>query len=246
MPDRTVIDLTGSPEPDTPRAVPEIIDLDTLPDPVSPAHPVPVADDVDIVEISNRPSHGQHLVGNNVRQNVYSVLHEHQLEPRLRRVLHPHSANSTVNRSRAARQQPPFAPPQLDYSSATPGILRRFGSLEREEPRISVMAGYRVPSEPRPGFTRSPLPNDVLVCVECDHELGVESHSPKSSEIWTGRCGHCYCGECATEVYGALEDYRKARHTSLGKRLRPKPKICCVKGCSFNLASPGHLVKIHR
>jgi hypothetical protein len=181
-------------------------------------------------------------------------------------VLHPHSANSTVNRSRAARQQPPFAPPQLDYSSATPGILRRFGSLEREEPRISVMAGYRVPSEPRPGFTRSPLPNDVLVCVECDHELGVESHSPKSSEIWTGRCGHvslslssrmfiqshltvylkCYCGECATEVYGALEDYRKARHTSLGKRLRPKPKICCVKGCSFNLASPGHLVKIHR
>jgi len=93
-----------------------------------------------------------------------------------------------ASRARRFHHQPSFQPPNLDYSIQAPGILRP------DTPPIDAAAlrnvDYKTPPPPRQGFTRSPKETDVLVCVQCDQELGVESEAPKASEVWTGKCGH--------------------------------------------------------
>ncbi|KAF8542167.1 hypothetical protein BDD12DRAFT_803069 [Trichophaea hybrida] len=98
-------------------------------------------------------------------------------------------------RSRHHPRQGDFQQPQLNYTASAPGIL---GPVT---PPIDAAAlrnvDYKTPPPPKQGFTRSPKETDVLLCAQCDQELGVESDTPKASEVWTGKCGHCYCGGCA-------------------------------------------------
>ncbi|KAI9733356.1 MAG: hypothetical protein M1834_003440 [Cirrosporium novae-zelandiae] len=54
------------------------------------------------------------------------------------------------------------------------------------------------PPSAKPGFTRTPKETDVLICPNCSSELGVGETELKR-QVWvTKKCGHVYCGECAT------------------------------------------------
>lgn len=49
---------------------------------------------------------------------------------------------------------------------------------------------YEAPSEPRPGFTRSPKEDELLVCPNCGDELGVGEDEVKK-QVWAVKqCGH--------------------------------------------------------
>lgn len=49
---------------------------------------------------------------------------------------------------------------------------------------------YDPPTPPRPGYTRSPKEDDILVCPNCEEELGVGDSEVKK-QVWViKRCGH--------------------------------------------------------
>lgn len=49
---------------------------------------------------------------------------------------------------------------------------------------------YDAPSPPREGYTRSPKEDDVLICPNCDEELG-SGQSDMKKQVWVARkCGH--------------------------------------------------------
>lgn len=81
------------------------------------------------------------------------------------------------------------APGLMDYSQQAPGIFEP--QTAPGEAARRRQAEYKKPPPPRAGFTRSPKETDILVCAQCDQELGVECvEDPKASEVWTGKCGH--------------------------------------------------------
>ncbi len=56
---------------------------------------------------------------------------------------------------------------------------------------------YKAPSAAQPGFTRSPREEDVLVCPNCEEELGTGEDELKR-QVWVVRaCGHV----CGTNVF---------------------------------------------
>lgn len=136
--------------------------------------------------------------------------------------------------------QPPrahgFRPPnELDYVAQASGILRP------NAPPIDAAAirnaDYKTPPPPQEGFTSSPRAADVLVCALCDQELGVETDSPQAGQVWAGKCGHCYCGNCAMEF--------RAPVAPGAKRVRNDRKRCVVADCTSNLSAKAGLFKIH-
>ncbi|KAI5293523.1 hypothetical protein KEM52_005450 [Ascosphaera acerosa] len=57
---------------------------------------------------------------------------------------------------------------------------------------------YAAPAPPAAGFTRTLAADEVVVCPNCEHELGVEGQDPVQSQVWVVKqCGHVYCGLCA-------------------------------------------------
>ncbi|KAK9323391.1 hypothetical protein V1517DRAFT_320624 [Lipomyces orientalis] len=107
-----------------------------------------------------------------------------------------------------------------------------------EETRVNI-AKPAVPP-PRKGYTRMISSGTRLVCPDCNHILGApskpsqevpkdedERSSPNATDIhrtiWAGKCGHVYCGNCATK-------YRKAR-----RGRKQTVGICVVPGCKQNL-----------
>lgn len=82
-----------------------------------------------------------------------------------------------------------FHPPgPLDYRLGANGILR--DSPPAEDPVRRREAEYKPPPPAKPGFTRSPTSDDVLVCPSCEHELGTYSKEEVQATVWLGKCGH--------------------------------------------------------
>lgn len=74
-------------------------------------------------------------------------------------------------------------PGQLDFS--TQGFL--MGDVPRPPPPPPT---YDAPSPPRPDFTRSPREDDVVVCPNCEEELGIGEDESKR-QVWVIKsCGH--------------------------------------------------------
>lgn len=92
-------------------------------------------------------------------------------------------------------QQPPmggsgFQPPgQLDYRRRAPGIIREDSPVIEDVIRTRNV-DYKAPPPAREGYTRTPKGDDILVCSNCDVELGVESPNPSNEEVWASKCGH--------------------------------------------------------
>ncbi|KAI1958372.1 hypothetical protein LOZ58_005104 [Ophidiomyces ophidiicola] len=114
-----------------------------------------------------------------------------------------------------------------------------FVGLDRFEPqRTPASPKYEAPPAPSKGFTRAVGKDDVVVCPNCDHELG-SGDEPLRRQIWVARpCGHVYCGLCATN-----------RAVSRGKKATPvktKPFAkCVVAGCGKPVSSPKTMIQVY-
>ncbi|KAG0127091.1 hypothetical protein HOY82DRAFT_86456 [Tuber indicum] len=131
-----------------------------------------------------------------------------------------------------------FQPPgRLDFNQRVPGIIREDSPVIEDAARARNI-DYKAPPPAREGFTRSPKDTDILVCPECQTELGAESTDGAQEQVWASKCGHCYCGKC-------VQSFRVPALTKNGKKgARPKQKPCVV--CSkVNLAAKSNMFKIH-
>lgn len=81
------------------------------------------------------------------------------------------------------------------------------------------------------GFTRSLDKSQKFVCPNCIDELGVSDDYVKRS-IWMGRCGHIYCGSCAT-LFKSM------------KSKGPQSVICSVKHCNKVITGNHNLREIY-
>ncbi|KAI5283699.1 hypothetical protein KEM54_001923, partial [Ascosphaera aggregata] len=96
---------------------------------------------------------------------------------------------------------------------------------------------YIPPPSPPPGFTRNVYEDQVIVCPNCDHELGKEGSVPEQTQIWAVKqCGHVYCGLCAHN--------RKSRSRQSNHKTRPFSR-CVVEGCGKSVSSPSAMIQIY-
>ncbi|MCJ1402753.1 hypothetical protein MMC11_005974 [Xylographa trunciseda] len=98
-------------------------------------------------------------------------------------------------------------------------------NIHHNGPTVPPLPTYEAPPPPRPGFTRSAAETDIVVCPNCNEELGIGDDEIKR-QVWVvKKCGHVYCGICT-----------KSRHKPKGKHLRQfsvsSPfSHCVVEGC---------------
>ena len=83
------------------------------------------------------------------------------------------------------------------FDHATPSV-RLPGDLDFElqgfqmeaANRIPPLPTYKAPPSPKPGFTRSPEEDQMIVCPNCEHELAV-GESEVQRQVWVSKgCGH--------------------------------------------------------
>jgi hypothetical protein len=70
----------------------------------------------------------------------------------------------------------------------------------------------------------------TLVCPDCGVELG-KTEDVKKKEVWIGKCGHVYCGECAERQRG-------------NNRKGAKAGRCCVEGCGRIISGDKAMIRI--
>ena len=82
-----------------------------------------------------------------------------------------------------------------DFNFALPGRLDfetqgfRMGDEAQARPQPPLPT-YEPPPAARPGYTRSPNEEDVMICPNCNDELGV-GHNAEKRQVWIVRkCGH--------------------------------------------------------
>lgn len=111
----------------------------------------------------------------------------------------------------------------VDYPQSTPVQVRPENT-------------YKPPSPPPEGFTRSVGEDDVVVCPNCDEELGT-GDEVKQQIFVVKHCGHVYCGECARH-----RSLSKAKQT--GERVKPFSK-CKVAGCEKPVSAPRSMFQVY-
>jgi hypothetical protein len=113
---------------------------------------------------------------------------------------------------------------------------------------------YSAPAPAPEGFTRTPNENDIVICPNCDSELGQGDDETKR-QIWVIRsCGHvslsycdelqcfannkkqAYCGQCA-----ANRTKKKASRTSITKPF----SRCVVEDCGQNKLTQKSMILLY-
>ena len=203
-----------------PSSVPEVIDLtDDDPSPpardarpsirLTARPPRPVVIDVDAIpdRPSSRPDARPDVEFTGVRQIPRSDVQQpaRPLGPGVR---HPHNPPvglmpwgagtipSIWNRFRGGQPwQTPFAaagyafPSLSGFALPTPDY-ELVGLGEPPAPPAPEPPTYEAPEPAKDGFTRSPGEDDVVLCANCDEELGV-GKTPEQRQVWFVRkCGH--------------------------------------------------------
>lgn len=127
----------------------------------------------------------------------------------------------------------------MDYGAAAFAI----DHAAAEDPPIPE---YKAPPPvTRPGFTRDlDEDGDVLVCVACDDELAAGEDDIKQ-QVWVSkRCGHVYCGACASRRpvsrKGNDRDRKRAKRQKLDDL-----RHCRVEGCNAKLTGKTALFQIY-
>lgn len=127
-----------------------------------------------------------------------------------------------------------FVPPRrLNYDRPAEHILNHFSAQDtplRDHPGFKD-ANYTVPPPAQQGFTRSPKEDMALVCPECGVELGKIKEDVKKKEVWIGKCGHVYCGECS-----------ERQRINRGKGV--KAGRCIVDGCNKIISGDKAMIRI--
>ncbi|KAL8675001.1 MAG: hypothetical protein Q9168_000596 [Polycauliona sp. 1 TL-2023] len=134
------------------------------------------------------------------------------------------------------RNQNTILPGDLDF--VTQGFQMGEVTARQAQP---ILPTYDAPPAAREGFTRSPEEDDVLLCPNCEEELGTGKDDSKR-QVWVIKaCGHVYCGECT--------QHRLSVKKRKGPRAAPtKPfSRCVVDGCSNKkaLVGPRSLFQIY-
>ncbi|KAL8951352.1 MAG: hypothetical protein Q9222_002672 [Ikaeria aurantiellina] len=115
---------------------------------------------------------GRHLVQQTAR-------HFHQL-------LHSNNRTPPADFLLTHEGQNIILPGDLDF--VTQGF--RMGDVASVRPAQPALPTYDAPSAPRSGYTRSPKEGDVLVCPNCEEELGTGQDDCKR-QVWVIKaCGH--------------------------------------------------------
>ncbi|KAF2104905.1 hypothetical protein NA57DRAFT_71106 [Rhizodiscina lignyota] len=121
--------------------------------------------------------------------------------------------------------------------------------MEQEQEREPAYPIAIVPPSPAPqGFTRTPKEEEVMVCPNCDDELGV-GNTDEKRQVWVvKKCGHVYCGEC-TKSRSIMSTSRKRDRATYDKEeptVGPRPfKKCCVAGCEIKTTAKGTMVQLY-
>ncbi|WEW61106.1 WD domain-containing protein [Emydomyces testavorans] len=107
----------------------------------------------------------------------------------------------------------------------------------RRTPRTSP--AYQAPPAPLKGFTGTAGEEAIVVCPNCDHELGT-GDDPLQKQVWVARsCGHVYCGLCTKNR--AVTRGKKAATPS---KTRPFAK-CVVAECGKSVSQPKTMLQIY-
>ncbi|PYI26952.1 hypothetical protein BP00DRAFT_37631 [Aspergillus indologenus CBS 114.80] len=110
--------------------------------------------------------------------------------------------------------------------------MRRPDMRRPERPPANA---YKPPSPPPDGFTRTLEEDDVVVCPNCDGELGVGDEIRQ--QIWVAKqCGHVYCGRCAHHRSKA-----KSKKSSATKPF----SVCQVPECGKPVSSHKAMLQIY-
>ena len=250
-----IVDLTGSP-PQTAAPIPirpqsrthqanrqnfppsrEVIDLDSLPDPPPPIRPATHRQNP--ASRRNVP----HLPSEDITRNHDVVMlgdsppNQPRTLPGFFNIIRSSILGNTASTEQVTHfhyhiHQPspaPFRPPgRLDFSLTAHHIYGENCPL-RDHP-VFKDDTYSAPPPPRSGFTRSPTENMALICPQCNDELGKSTEDPKK-EVWMGKCGHTYCGECAGS---------HRRNRSKGA----KAGRCAVEGCTRIISGDKGMIKV--
>lgn len=77
-----------------------------------------------------------------------------------------------------------FRPPSIDFSMQ--GFNLDTPARPVQQPRLPT---YESPPPAHEGYTRDLNPDDMLVCPNCDEELGL-GETDDQRQVWVTRCGH--------------------------------------------------------
>ena len=142
-------------------------------------------------------------------------------------------------------------PAHLNYLA--PAFDLEQPARRQPQPRVPT---YEPPAAAQEGYTRTPKEDDVLVCPNCDDELGLGDDEVKR-QVWVVKaCGHAcaiysstllqlifvqvYCGECAKN----RSINKKTLLSATSKRIKPFSK-CVVEGCGKNVSSVRSVIQVY-
>ncbi|EAS28152.3 uncharacterized protein CIMG_09356 [Coccidioides immitis RS] len=98
---------------------------------------------------------------------------------------------------------------------------------------------YQSPPAPPAGFTRTAGEDDVVICPNCEHELGT-GDDPIQKQVWVARsCGHVYCGLCTKNRASS-----RGRKAAVPAKTRPFSK-CVVTDCGKSVSQPRTMLQIY-
>ncbi|KAL8860009.1 MAG: hypothetical protein Q9178_003558 [Gyalolechia marmorata] len=187
-----------------------------------------------------------------LRQHAQGHQSNHDTARRFHHLLHTNHPHPHANVLLMHQGPDIILPGDLDFS--TQGF--QMGDVTTQQPQ-PIPPTYDAPTAARKGFTRSPKEDDVLVCPNCEDELGTGIDDSKRQVFVIKACGHVrepllllsaiaksfqvYCGECTKNRSPAKR----------GKGLRvasTKPFArCVVEGCVNKkvIAGPRSLFQIY-
>jgi len=103
---------------------------------------------------------------------------------------------------------------------------------------------YEAPPAAPDGFTRSPRKEDVLLCPNCDCELGEGDDLEK--QFWVSKdCGHVYCGVCAHTKRVNKKKAANIPSQETRPRLQLELDTCVIEGCGAKLSRKGQLFQVY-
>lgn len=229
-----LIDLTESPPTNTRSIMPEVIDLDTVPD------NVPVQHERSVRRRLNPP----------FRRSVADVLSQfNRALPRpqassfpRRNLIDPSSSTTMFlpmglprSWNSAPQDRPGWSSPGRNIDYLNPDELHAlfpgFDWLPEHPypdnrasgrptsngapPPVPPASKYVAPDPCKKPFTRTFTTSDVLICLGCKSELGGEGDEQKR-KIFISKCSHVYCGDCGGTVKNASKS---------------KGILCTAEGC---------------
>lgn len=150
----------------------------------------------------------------------------------------------------------------VDLDDPDMDVIQAFGPVPaRRGPVTPAAPAYEAPPVPEEGFTGSTAEDDVVVCPNCDHELGT-GDNPEQKQVWVARhCGHVHLPVSLVSSLGRLlltvscyypQVYcglcTKNRAARGKKAATTKTKYfskCVVSDCGKSVSQPKSMLQIY-